>query len=353
MDISGLRYADIVIILQQKFQSAIRQIIYSVHVVTLVFDLAHARRIEKTLFILGGISMKRKLVETKPSSTAPQLKKEKSASLGTSNTVNFAPYLRIIHIDVSQGESTLFILGLEGNPTPLFTALIDCGEAQYVDPILVTLEDYDVTKLNVIVNTHYDADHIEGLTALMEKGKITVVKAFTRTDLNREVEDKRVKFRNCATKKNIKLGVLKNNLEFISDADLFTGKAQAQVESCNFSFTCITVNNASGFDENDNSAAFLVKFGEFRYFTAGDLTSEQEKSLYANLDELSAFKCGHHGSKHSTSTDLLKKTGVKVGFISAGKHSYCHPDKPVLARLHDEGVATYLTNCCYNRPQVN
>ena len=72
MDISGLRYADIVIILQQKFQSAIRQIIYSVHVVTLVFDLAHARRKLVKLFCVDAANVYFVINTTKKSEVADQ-----------------------------------------------------------------------------------------------------------------------------------------------------------------------------------------------------------------------------------------------------------------------------------------
>jgi beta-lactamase superfamily II metal-dependent hydrolase/flagellar hook-basal body complex protein FliE len=293
----------------------------------------------------------------KKSSQKKKEKKQKNpATIETKNSFNTPAYLRIIHIDVAQGESTLFIVGLKNDENPLFTALIDGGKAMYSSHITSTLAKYGIKTLDAIINTHYDADHIEGLTQLMKNANkesnnetepVQFKRVYARSAAEEENEDKRTAFHKEAEGK---LKVISANCDLVDDLEE-TNKGK--IKLCDFSFKCIAVNNGKGFDENDNSAAFLVTFGNFKYFTAGDLTTEQEKNLIGELTNLTAFKCGHHGSKHSTSEKFLAKTEPKVAFISAGKHSYCHPHEPVLQGLHDQKIATYLTNCCYNRPQIN
>ena len=277
-------------------------------------------------------------------------KVEGSVALELDNTINLNLYLRIIHIDVAQGESTLFIVGLEGEEVPLFTALIDGGKTQYVAHIIPTLAAYGVNQLDAIINSHYDADHIEGLTALLTTGNVPITRVYARSDRDNVIDDKRINFHNAA-KNNFKL--LESGKDLVDD--LVDGFNKNTLKSCTFSFKCIAINRGTERyqDENNNSAAFLVTFGNFKYFTAGDLTTDQEDKLLSSLGTITAFKCGHHGSKHSTSETFLNDTNPKVAFISAGKHSYCHPDEFVLQRLQVKKIPVYLTNCCYNRPQVN
>ena len=249
---------------------------------------------------------------------------------------------------MAQGESTLFIVGLEGKEEPLFTALIDGGKAQYVVHILSTLKVYGITTLDAVVNTHYDADHIEGLTVLMQQKSVIINNVYARSREEDEEDDKRRGFHKQAQGK---AKLISKNKDLVED---LVEPNKNLLILCKFSFKCIAINNGVGFDENNNSAAFLVKFGDFKYFTAGDLTTEQEDRLLGKLGNLTAFKCGHHGSKHSTSEDkFLANAKPKVSFISAGKHSYCHPDEAVLKRLHNKNIPAYLTNCCYNRHQIN
>ena len=72
--------------------------------------------------------------------------------------------LNIFVIDVGQGDSTLIVGPLENGER--FTMLIDAGigsSATIVEPMLAQL---GVTELDVVVATHYDADHVGGLTAV-------------------------------------------------------------------------------------------------------------------------------------------------------------------------------------------
>ena len=111
-------------------------------------------------------------------------------------------------------------------------------------------------------------------------------------------------------------------------------------------------------EENNAGIAILLKFGNFLYYTGGDLESSIENDFISTLkgaEHLCAFKCGHHGSKHSTSEKFVKDTEARVAFISCGKHSYAHPDDPVIKNLCASPTIQkfYLTNCCYNRAGVN
>jgi beta-lactamase superfamily II metal-dependent hydrolase len=71
--------------------------------------------------------------------------------------------LKVVFIDVGQGDSTLVILP-NGK-----SVLIDGGERDMGDAVLSTIKDMHVAKIDVIVATHPHADHIGGLISVMNQ----------------------------------------------------------------------------------------------------------------------------------------------------------------------------------------
>ena len=55
------------------------------------------------------------------------------------------------------------------------------------------------------------------------------------------------------------------------------------------------------------------------------------------------IKIGHHGSKTSTSLDLLHQSEVSYALLSVGNNSYGHPSPLVLEHLNQYGVKIFNT----------
>jgi beta-lactamase superfamily II metal-dependent hydrolase len=128
-----------------------------------------------------------------------------------------------------------------------------------------------------------------------------------------------------------------------------------------FKMTCIGANasadNAESSDddqENENSVAWLLEFGKYTYYTAGDLPSPEELKLLPKITApLTAMKCGHHGASTSTSKQVLEGMKPRLAFISAGKQEmFGHPTTDTMLRLRESpGIeAIFITNCFHNRP---
>src|SRR5262245_25888947 len=77
--------------------------------------------------------------------------------------------LRIVFIDVGQGDSALVIL--PNNKT----LLIDGGERDEYQIVLSTLQDHNITNIDVVVATHPHADHIGGLIGVIENVNVSEV----------------------------------------------------------------------------------------------------------------------------------------------------------------------------------
>ena len=78
----------------------------------------------------------------------------------------------------------------------------------------------------------------------------------------------------------------------------------------------------------------------------GDSSSKIEAGYMSVLEEqnIDILKVAHHGSKYSTSRELLEKTKPLVGIVSASAtNRYGHPSPDTLARLKETGCSTYDT----------
>ena len=254
--------------------------------------------------------------------------------------------LEIHVLDVGQGESSILLLKHSGKIA--HAVVIDGGkETLGGGTLLRCLTGLGVTNIDLVVASHYDADHLEGLTMLLSQwkakiGQIWIPVALTSSKgLDEGLDEKPRYFAQAFSSGKIPTNVPKDN-QSISFHEL--------------TITCLCAGMGVGFAANNHSIALLVQFGGFRYYTAGDLESTIEDDLeVAETGHVCAMKCGHHGSCGSSSKPFLKKAKPRVTLISSGKHGYCHPDDKLIARLCKvrSMQAFYLTNCCYNRAGIN
>jgi beta-lactamase superfamily II metal-dependent hydrolase len=127
---------------------------------------------------------------------------------------------------------------------------------------------------------------------------------------------------------------------------------------------------SSGQRQNDVAIGLVVRFGDFFYFTAGDLPAIGEELVaqrvrstgfpnpqggqaFAPAQRIAAFKVGHHGSDGSTSDPFLQAIAAQSAFISCGwnrfgKNSDPHPTQNVINRLNARVPRFFLTNCKFH-----
>lgn len=107
-------------------------------------------------------------------------------------------------------------------------------------------------------------------------------------------------------------------------------------------------------DENEKSVAVLFRFGDFRYFTSGDLpgggldapyqTRDLESPIAKWLGDINVVHVAHHGSDSSTKEAFLDITMPEVALISVGDgNEYFHPHARLIERLQSRGIEIYQT----------
>ncbi len=230
---------------------------------------------------------------------------------------------QITMLDIGQGDCIL-IHTKEGK-----NILMDGGSTSkqniYSYILKPALYYYGISKLDLIVVSHMDEDHISGIRELLEDAY--PVELMVTDDGKFEEEQ--------STYVSLK------KMQKIQEGDtIHLGKA---------TFSCLHPSNT--FESEDENAKSVVMHFSYEDFTAlftGDLGTEQEEMLlkYAKNQKnpLTILKVGHHGSKYSTGKELLEAYEPSSAIISAGKNNrYNHPHPETLKRLQEAGIKIWQT----------
>lgn len=225
--------------------------------------------------------------------------------------------LKIIVFDVGEGDSSLIIAPTEE------AALIDAGPpgagGSKIIPYLSSNEGID---LKYIFISHDDSDHTGGVQE--------VAGTFSPDDGIKELS-------------NTKAG------------DVFAlGAVSIAVLAANCELSDGTKIACDPTDDNAHSLAMLIKYGEFTYFTAGDLPGGGGEPPYQTIDietplaplvgDVDVLHVSHHGSNTSTNQVFLDATKPEAAIISVGVgNGYWHPHPSVVERLLNAGIGVYLT----------
>jgi competence protein ComEC len=98
---------------------------------------------------------------------------------------------------------------------------------------------------------------------------------------------------------------------------------------------------------NDDSIVLEIVYGDVAVLLSGDVGAGVERSILAQLTPARhrILKVAHHGSRTSTSQELLDHWRPQVAVISCGRDNpFGHPAPEVLRRLESTGTRVYRTD---------
>ena len=97
---------------------------------------------------------------------------------------------------------------------------------------------------------------------------------------------------------------------------------------------------------NEEGLFALATRGEFDLLVTGDANAFVESLLvkYGDLPDIEVLAAGHHGSKNSTSAELLDAVTPETCLISVGYNTYGHPTSETLDRLAERDIDIYRTD---------
>lgn len=242
--------------------------------------------------------------------------------------------LKIQMVDVGQGDCICINNGRE-------VILTDGGSSSSKDigryTILPFLKANGVEKVDYLLVSHSDADHVNGLTTLMEykyNGQ-NYVKNIVMPKICEESIDK--EYSNIVEKAEHE-GIKVWYFEEDSCIDFQSMKIK-----------CISPCDGISNNKNELSMVYYLEHKNISMIFTGDMGSDTEEILLKNnlIHKTDILKVGHHGSDGSSSEYFLDKLKPKVSIISCGiNNSYGHPGKQTLSRLYDADSDVYITAGC-------
>lgn len=233
---------------------------------------------------------------------------------------NIDDLLDIYILDVEQADAML-IKYKEHN------ILIDAGDNDDEEKMVSYLKEANVDKLDFVIATHCDADHIGGMDSVIQNFKIDT---FYMTEDSKDTK----------TFKDMVNALNKNKVKVIKP------KQNINVDIGEVDFMIIPPIKIHE-DANDNSIVLKLDYNDFEMLFTGDMEKDEEKELInQNIDlDVDVLKVGHHGSRTSSTQELLDKTTPEYAFISVGEgNDYGHPHKETIDRLNKNKISYYRTD---------
>lgn len=228
--------------------------------------------------------------------------------------------LVVHYLDVGQGDSIFIELPSSE------TMLIDAGVSGLGEGIVDYINDCGYSKIDYLVATHPHADHIGSMAYVVENmhiGEIYMPKVSTTTRTYEKL------------------------LTAISDKGLKIKSAHSGMSIADESDFSIDVLGPVTIDEDSlNNCSVLLKITHKnnKFLFIGDAEKQELGTVNADLSA-DVLKVGHHGSRTSTTEDLLERVDPSIAVISLGKdNDYGHPHKSTINLLNKFNVATYRTD---------
>lgn len=234
----------------------------------------------------------------------------------------------IYFLDVGQGDSSLIV-----TPYNKKAILIDTGgkmsykseawkqrSKEYSiaeDTLIPFMRKIGVNKLEYLILTHGDYDHMGDSIKLVENFKVekVIFNCGTYNGLENELikvlDKKKIKYHSCIKELNID----NSKLYFL---------------------------NTKEFDnENDFSNVIYTELNNYKFLFMGDASNLTEKEILNNynLPNIDVLKVGHHGSKTSSSEEFINTINPKYSLISVSiNNRYGHPNREVIENLENSKI---------------
>lgn len=217
----------------------------------------------------------------------------------------FNPFTIVSMINVGQGDSFL---------------IQDRGKNMAIDSYNSNI-DYikalGIEKLDILLITHSDNDHINSATKLVRDIKVDTL------ILN--------KYEDSVIIDDIRPYV--KNVLYLSKGDVFYFN----------SHICNVLGPENNIDKNNNSLVFDINLNNRSFLFTGDMEEKEENEIFDEYLQYDFLKVPHHGSDSSMKDNFLKYVRFKYALISVGiNNKYNHPSVETINKLDLD--KTYMTS---------
>ncbi|MGB3624408.1 MAG: MBL fold metallo-hydrolase [Henriciella sp.] len=319
--------------------------------------------------------------------------------------------MRIVNIRVGQGDSTL-IQGPQDAGGNRVNVLFDAGDIPDLDGgniLRAVLRRYDVNRLDAVIISHDDADHVGGIAFGGVHGKSFILgfndspgcsgdddgdgaadwigaRQFFEPDPEELglCDDMRVgqwidygealmrstqaieKYNAIANAMGERITI--NNQETVDTFSLDLGGGAVMTAYAANGYVRGRGARVKNVDRpNERSLSFLVTYGDFDFLISGDLIGRKSGSENAQVEEAVAeailrdgrivdvLHVNHHGADNGSASVFIDALEPNIAIISAGNgNDHKHPRNGALKRLYDGNVyRTILTSFGNSRDRIS
>ncbi|NLG89893.1 MAG: MBL fold metallo-hydrolase [Clostridiaceae bacterium] len=240
--------------------------------------------------------------------------------------------LAVHFIDVGQGDAVL----IECDEYDQW-ALIDAGD-RFRDPVAKLrsyLESQDVDAIHLLMATHPHADHIGGMSMILEEFTVLLV-----ADSGYEATS--------ALWRDYKELLMTTPIPVI-----FPRRGDV-IQLGNLELEVLHPSDPVDRYANENNASIVIRleYGDVSFLFTGDVEALGESEMLSELGnsasellDVDILKVAHHGSRTSSSEAFLSVVTPEVAVISVGEgNRYGLPDEEALHALAEVGAEVYRTD---------
>lgn len=245
--------------------------------------------------------------------------------------------LRLIFCNVGQGDGILLI-----SPSGK-QILVDGGPGSKILDCLSEKMPFWDKIVEMVVLTHPQKDHLEGLVAVLERYRVENI---VTTGVKNETELFEV-WNQAIKSEKAKVHLAKKGDQIVIDGRgptpnleiLWPSSAKASEWQANpptdLNETSIALR--LDYSSSTSSAPFGARASSgFCAYLTGDIPKEILENLIDRQCQI--LKISHHGSKTGTNERILEVVKPQIAIIQVGKNSFGHPHKEVINLLASKGI---------------
>ncbi len=239
-------------------------------------------------------------------------------------------YWQVANCNVGQGDGLVINLGDSS------AIVIDVGpDSKLIDGCL---KDLGITKIPLLVLSHFHADHVHGLDGALAGRRVSNIWVTNYGEPKSERDTALLLIGNIPSH----VASVGERIDFqsakgaVSISVLWPGKTIEE-------FAAIP---GDGSSINNSSIALLITVGSLRIFSAGDLEPPAQEAMMAGskIGAVDIYKVSHHGSSYQY-PPLMSELQPRVALISVGLgNSYGHPAATTVAALAALGTIVMRTD---------
>jgi beta-lactamase superfamily II metal-dependent hydrolase len=233
---------------------------------------------------------------------------------------------------LTSGDTTLTITCLKAGAADAFilmtedhVTIIDTGLDSKSDRLLNFLNEQGVTRIDEMIITHFDKDHVGGADHVLDNFEVGTVYTTYHSKVSDDITNYLIALKNAGLQETE-----------VSEVTSF------HVGDISFTIYPPARKKYSEKTSNNSSIVIKVTLGENSMLFAGDAEAERIEELLATEDlQSTILKVPHHGRYAENSAALIEYVNPEYAIITSSKSD--PEDQEVLDILAQNSVTTYLT----------